>query len=32
MGKRVFFGGGLLSLLNLADKESCFRGGALEAC
>lgn len=28
----VFFGGGLLSLLNLADKESCFRGGALEAC
>lgn len=27
-----FLGGGLLSLLNLADKESCFRGGALEAC
>lgn len=30
--ERGFFWGGLLSLLNLADKESCFRGGALEAC
>lgn len=28
-GKKVFFGS--YRLLNLTDKEPCFRGGALEA-
>lgn len=30
-GRRVFFFGSY-QLLNLADKEPWFRGGALEAC
>lgn len=29
--KKVFFFFGCYRLLNLSDKEPCFRGGALEA-